>query len=166
MGLFLVPNASLLLGSYITTWEGQFSPHSYGKKWESLCRLLIKKFLVKISQNLPPLFWHGTQPGPHTSANALFGLGLRKYYVLAISVSNFITLSAFLLSIRIIFPVRLIMEGVLEPLRTEGRTDILKSPLCSTGHRPFGATAQKGEDVWNHRSSIPLESLLILLIDY
>ena len=113
MGLFLVPNASLLLGSYITTWEGQFSPHSYGKKWESLCRLLIKRFLVKISQNLPPPFWHGTQPGPHTSANALFGLGLRKYYVLAISVSNFITLSAFLLSIWIIFPVRLIMEGVL-----------------------------------------------------
>ena len=114
VGLFLVPNASLLLGSYITTWEGQFSPHSYGKKWESLCRLLIKRFLVKISQNLPPPFWHGTQPGPHTSANALFGLGLRKYYVLAISVSNFITLSAFLLSIWIIFPVRLIMEGVLE----------------------------------------------------
>ena len=113
VGLFLVPNASLLLGSYITTWEGQFSPHSYGKKWESLCRLLIKRFLVKISQNLPPPFWHGTQPGPHTSANALFGLGLRKYYVLAISVSNFITLSAFLLSIWIIFPVRLIMEGVL-----------------------------------------------------
>ena len=53
------------------------------------------------------------QPGPHTSENALFGLGLRKYYVLALSMSNFITLSAFLLSIWMISPVRLIMEGVL-----------------------------------------------------
>ena len=36
-----------------------------------------------------------------------------KYYVLAISVSNFITLSAFLRPLWIIIPVRLIMEGVL-----------------------------------------------------
>ena len=111
-GLFLIPNTSGLLSSYITTWEGQFSPHSYGKEWESLCGLVIKKFLAKISQNLPPIFWHGMQPGPHTSENALFGLGLRKYYVLALSVSNLITLSAFLLPIWIIFPVCLIMEGV------------------------------------------------------
>ena len=30
--LFSIPNASLLLGSYITTWKWQFSPQSYGKK--------------------------------------------------------------------------------------------------------------------------------------
>ena len=30
--LFLIPNASLLLGSFITTREWQFSPHTYGKK--------------------------------------------------------------------------------------------------------------------------------------
>ena len=29
--------------------------------------------------------------------------------------------------------------------RTEGRTSG-NSPLCPTGHRPFGAAAQKGED--------------------
>ena len=28
--------------------------------------------------------------------------------------------------------------------RTEGLTDISKFPLCPTGHRPFGAAAQKG----------------------
>ena len=55
-GAIPYPLASLLLGSYITTWEWQFAPHSYGKKWDSLCRLLMKKFLVKISQNLPPDF--------------------------------------------------------------------------------------------------------------
>ena len=27
--------------------------------------------------------------------------------------------------------------------RKEGWTDVSKSPLCSTGHRPFGAAAQK-----------------------
>ena len=31
-GLFLNPNASSLLGSYLTTREWQFLPHSYGKK--------------------------------------------------------------------------------------------------------------------------------------
>ena len=31
VALFLIPNALLLLGSYITTREWQFSPHSYGK---------------------------------------------------------------------------------------------------------------------------------------
>ena len=36
----------------------------------------------------------------------LFGLGMQKYYVLAISVSNFSRLNAFLLSILITFPVR------------------------------------------------------------
>ena len=97
--LFCIPNASLLLGSYeswttlllnptllkdeslwsyITTREGRFSPHSYGKKWKSLWRLLLKRFLVKISQNLPPPVWHNTQSRPHTGANALFGLGLRN----------------------------------------------------------------------------------------
>ena len=30
-GLFLNPNASSLLGSYLTTREWQFLPHSYGK---------------------------------------------------------------------------------------------------------------------------------------
>ena len=29
--------------------------------------------------------------------------------------------------------------------RTDGRT-YGNSPLCSTGHRPFGAAAQKGEE--------------------
>ena len=32
VGPFFIPNASLLLGSYITTPEWQFSPHLYGKK--------------------------------------------------------------------------------------------------------------------------------------
>ena len=31
--------------------------------------------------------------------------------------------------------------------RTEGRTDVSKFPPCSTGHRPFGAAAQKEKDV-------------------
>ena len=83
------------------------------ENWESLCRLLIKRFLVKISSNLPPLFWHSTQPRPHNSANALFGLGLRKYYVWAITVSNFSPVNAFLLSILVTFPVCLILRGVL-----------------------------------------------------
>ena len=30
--------------------------------------------------------------------------------------------------------------------RTDGRTS-QNSPLCSTGHRPFGAAAQKGKDI-------------------
>ena len=29
--------------------------------------------------------------------------------------------------------------------RTDGRTDVWKFPLCSTGHWPFGAAAQKGK---------------------
>ena len=111
--LFLIPNASLMLGSYITTKEWQFPPHSYGKKWKSLCCLVMKSFLVKIGQKLSPHFWHSTQPGPHTSVNGLFGLRLRKYYVLAISVSNFSSLNAFLLSILITSSVRLILRGVL-----------------------------------------------------
>ena len=94
---FFVKGCCLVV--YITTGEAQFSSHSYGGKWESSCRLLIKRFLVKISKNHLPLFWHCTQPGLHTTANALFGLGLRKYYILAIPVSNFITLSTSLLSI-------------------------------------------------------------------
>ena len=113
VGLFLTPNVSLLLGSCATTREWQFSPHSYGKKWESLCCLLIKRFPVKIRQNSSPHFWHSTQPGPHKSANARFGLDLQKYYVWAISVSNFSPFDTFLLSILITFPVRLIMRGVL-----------------------------------------------------
>ena len=113
VGLFLISNGSLLLGSYVTTREWQFSPHSYGKKWESLCRLLRNRFLVKISQNLPPHFWHSTLPGPRTSVKGLFGLVLWKYYVWAISVSNFSPLNAFLLSILITFPVCLILRGVL-----------------------------------------------------
>ena len=111
--LLLIPNASLLLGSYITTREWQFWPNPYGEKWESLRSLFIRRFLVKISQNLPCRLWHGTQPAPHTSANGLFGLGLSKYYVLAVSVSNFSPHNAFLLSILITFPVRLILRGVL-----------------------------------------------------
>ena len=122
-GLFLNPNASSLLGSYLTTREWQFLPHSYGKKWVSLCSLLFRQFLVKIGQNLLPHFWHSTQLGPHTSANGLFGLGLWKYYVLAIYVSNFSPLNAFLLSISIFFPVRLILRGVLIHL------------LLAAGHR-------------------------------
>ena len=93
--LFLIPNASLYLGSYITNREWQFSPHSFGKIWESLCRLLMKRFLVKISQKLPPHFWHSTKPGPRTSKNAQLDLGLWKYYVLATSVSNLSPLNAF-----------------------------------------------------------------------
>ena len=32
--------------------------------------------------------------------------------------------------------------------RTDGRTDVRNgSPLCPTGHRPFGAAAQKGDEV-------------------
>ena len=111
--LFLNPNASLLVGSYLTTWEWQFLPHSCGKKWVSLCSLLIRQFLVKIGQNLLPHFWHSVQLRPHTSVNCTFGLGLRKYYVLATSVSNFSPLNAFLQSILISFPVRLILRGVL-----------------------------------------------------
>ena len=72
----------------------------------------MRRFLVKIGQNLIPHFWHSTQLGPHTSVNGLFGLGLQKYYVLAISVSNFSPLNAFLLSILITFPVCLILRGV------------------------------------------------------
>ena len=34
------------------------------------------------------------------------------------------------------------MEG-----RTDGRTDVWKFPLCRTGHRPFGAAAQKEREV-------------------
>ena len=59
VGLFLNLNASLLLGSNITTREWQFSPHSCEKKrkfYLNLCRLLMKRFFVKISQNLPPHF--------------------------------------------------------------------------------------------------------------
>ena len=56
LGLFLISNGSLLLSSYVTTREWQFSPHSYGKKCKSLCCLLRNRFLVKISQNLPPHF--------------------------------------------------------------------------------------------------------------
>ena len=89
-----------------------FSPLIW-KKLESLCRLLMKRFPVKISQKFPPHFWHSLQPGPSTFKNAQFDLGLRKYYVLAISVSNFSPLNAFLLSILITFPVRLILRGVL-----------------------------------------------------
>ena len=47
------------------------------------------------------------------NANALFGLGLQKYYVWAIAVSNFSPLNAFLRSILITFLVRLILRGVL-----------------------------------------------------
>ena len=56
VGLFLFPNASLLLGSYPTTWGGSFLSTHMVKKRESVCRLLIKRFLVKISENLPPHF--------------------------------------------------------------------------------------------------------------
>ena len=110
MGLIFIPNASLLIGSYIRTREERFSPHSGGKKENVYAISSWKRFLVKISQSLPSPFWHSTQPRPHTGTNALFGLGLRKYYVLAFSVSNFIPLSAFLLSILLIFPVRLILS--------------------------------------------------------
>ena len=72
----LIPNSSLLLGSCIKTREGQFSSHSYGKKWVSLCHLLKKRFHLKISQNLPPPFWHSRKRGPHIYAIALLGLGL------------------------------------------------------------------------------------------
>ena len=126
VGLFLISNGSLLLGSYVTTREWQFSPHSYGKKWESLCRLLRNRFLVKISQNLPPHFWHSTLPGPRTSVKGLFGLVLWKYYVWAISVPNFSPLNAFLLSILITFPVCLIMRGVLSSSFISFPRDVLR----------------------------------------
>ena len=105
--------ALFLPGSYITTWEWQFSSISYGKKWGSLWRLLMKKLLVKISENLLPHFWHITVQRPHTWADTLLRFGLWKYYIWAVTVSNFSPLNEFLLSILIIFPVRLIMGGVL-----------------------------------------------------
>ena len=37
--------------------------------------------------------------------------------------------------------------------RTEGRMDVLKFPLCSGGHRPFGAAVQKG--MTKHFYAIP-----------
>ena len=37
---------------------------------------------------------------------------------------------------------------------TDGWTDILKSPLCSTGHQPFGAAAQKGRKKVNREREL------------
>ena len=127
VGLFLFPNASLLLDSYPTTWGGSFLSTHMEKKRESMCRLLIKRFFVKISKNLPSHFWHSSQPGSHTSVNAQIGLGLQKYYVWAISVSDFSPLNAFLLSILVTFPVCLILRGVLEQIVVNfTKFDVLK----------------------------------------
>ena len=52
VGLFLFPNAWLLLGSYPTTWGGSFLSTHMEKKRESMCRLLIKRFLVKIFHHI------------------------------------------------------------------------------------------------------------------
>ena len=68
---------------------------------------------VKISQNCVPDFWHITVPGPYHWADTLLGLGFWEYYIWVISVSNFSLPNAFLVSILIISPVRLIMSGVL-----------------------------------------------------
>ena len=47
VGAFLVPNSSLLLGSYITTREGQFSPRSHGKNEKVYAVTPRKDFLSK-----------------------------------------------------------------------------------------------------------------------
>ena len=70
-------------------------------------------FRVKIRLNRLPDFCHITFPGPHRLACTPHGLGLWKYHIWVISVSNFKLQIAFLLSILINFPVRLIMSGVL-----------------------------------------------------
>ena len=63
VGLFLVPNASLLLGSYITTWEGQFSPHSYGKKMRKFMPSPHKKISCQnqLKSSTTLLTWHTTR---------------------------------------------------------------------------------------------------------
>ena len=70
-------------------------------------------FHVKIRLNRLSDFCYITLPGPHRLACTPLGLGLWKYHIWVISVSNFKLQIAFLLSILINFPVRLIMSGVL-----------------------------------------------------
>ena len=78
--------------------------------------VLFKNLLVKISQNLLLDFWHKTFWEPRTFPGTQFCPGLRKYYILAPSVSNFSPVNALFLSILIILPVRLIMWEMLLPL--------------------------------------------------
>ena len=47
--------------------------------------------------------------------------------------------------------------------RTDGRTSV-NSPLCPTGHRPFGAAAQKKTSP-NHHCSTPTFSSVSLVVD-
>ena len=103
--LYLGTVDSFLSVSDTRTWELMFSCLFHDESWGGLCCLIIKIFLVKISQNLSLDFWHNTFCEPCT--------GLRKYYILAPSVSNFSPLNALFLSISIILPVSLILWEVL-----------------------------------------------------
>ena len=111
--LYLGTVDSFLSVSDTIPWESMFSSLFYGKFLGCICCLIIKTFLVKIRQNLSLDFWHNTFWEPRTLPEAQFCPSLRKYYILAPSVSNFSPVNALFLSILIILPVRLIMWEVL-----------------------------------------------------
>ena len=81
-------------------------------------------------------FWQNPFTEPRTFPDAQFCPDLRKYYILAPSVSDFSPLNALFLSILIILPVRLIMWGVLAELTT---TTV---PFTNTGSHSLGGNTQ------------------------
>ena len=118
--LYLVSVDSFLSVSDTRTWFFMFSCIFYSKIWGGLGYLIIINFHAKISQNLSLHFWHITFREPRIFPETKFCPGLWKYYILALSVSNFSPLNALFPSILNLFLVRLIMWEVLEETREEG----------------------------------------------
>ena len=113
--LYLGTVDSFLSVSDTRTQKLLSSCHINGKFLRGICCLIIKSFLVKISQNLSLDFWLNPFREPRTFPGTQFCLDLQRYYILAPSVSNFSPVNALILSILIILPVRLIMWEVLWP---------------------------------------------------